>query len=464
MLSIAVVIRSIAKAIAWALLGLIAVVVVWFAGNRWLAPAPSQAQDALTKPTDVQIVDSKNAAVAIMGLTAPSGADFLQHGIQVKALYARNAPSAQIQDMVRGPQALRPTVEGKQVICWLDPDWISLKDCLPFERAPAVLAENKELLQRYKAIYALGNYEAVDIYYDDAHMLLARLVIAEMQLDLRKRNYEAAYRKWQQQFQFARRNLRGTDTWVGKAIGLVIIGTTLPFLDSLLNANPDLAQAHAAELIKILRPEGIAAFNANGIARAEFNLLQKALRHPPIEYPEYGVDRIHWLAFYFGQKNRTLNRFAAFAPDYAAVLLSSWSEMETKTVRLRERHVNHTTWDTVLDPFGSLFFTRIVDSQLKAREMVRQMHFTDGHLRLLTLLVHLIGEKVQDNDIPQFLTAADRGLFDHFSGSPARWDQKDRKIYFVDPTDKCVITSLVRVPDLVRRRTSSSSQISMNAC
>jgi len=366
--------------------------------------------------------------------------------------------------MVRGSQTLRPTVEGSQVTCWLDPDWTSFKDCLPFEKAPTVLAENKELLQRYKMLFGLGHYAAADIYYNDAYLVLVRLAVAEMHVDLRKRDYETAYLKWQQQLQFTRRNLRGTDNWAGKAIGLVAIGMSLPFLDSLLIANPVLAKAHAAELKEMLRPEGMAAFGPDGIARAEFQLLEKALEHPPIQIPEYGTDRLHWLAYYLGQKNRVLNRYAAFAPDYAAALRLPWNDMEKETARLREKHLDFTAWELVLDPFGSLFFSQFVDGQLKAREMLRQMHIIDGRLRLATLLIQLINENVRDPDIPEFLATADRGFFDPFSANPARWDPKDRKIYFVDPTDKCAVVSWFRVRDVNQPRKPSSSLVNMNAC
>jgi hypothetical protein len=457
-------VRGVAKAFGWLLLGLATLVLIWFAVNRLLDAAPSPAQEALSRAIDPLNDDSKNVAVAILGLTAPKGADFIQHGLRVKALYAANAPNADIQNMMRGSQALRPTVEGNQVNCWLDPDWTAFKDCLPFDRAPAVLEENGELLRRYKALYELPRYAAADTYYNDAYFILVRLALAEIHVDLRKGKHESAYRKWQQQFQFAKRNLRGTDTWVGKAIGLVAMGMTLPVLDSLLMTSPNLAKTHAAELTMMLRPEGIAAFDPDGIVRAEFHLLKKALEHRPIQIPGYGVDRIHWLAFHFGQKNRILNRYAVFASEYSAALRLPWIEMETELARMREKHFEPTPQELLLDPFGSLLFAEFIDGQLKGREMVRQMHITDGRLRLATLLVRLLDENVRDHDLPRFLASANRGLFDPFSGTPARWDPKDRKIYFVDPTDKCTVVAWFRVRDANRTRAPLSSVVNQNGC
>ena len=462
---LAVVIKVAAKAVGWFLCSLVAVLIVWLIANRSLDASVSPQQKALRTLTDIQVEDTRNVAIGILGLTAPKGTNFIQYGTQIKALYASNVSYAQIQEMMRGPEALRPTIEGNQIACWLDPDWTFYNDCLPFNRAPAVLAENKELLERYKTLYGLGYYAAPGLfYYNDAYLTLVRLAIAEMQIDLRTGNSEAAYRKWRQQFLFVRSNLRGTDTWVGKAIGLVAMGMTLPFLDSLLVADPGLARTHATELYEMLQPDGMAAFDPDGIARAEFQLLVHALDHPPIRNPEFGTDRLHWLAYHFGQRNRILNRYAAFAPEYAAALRLPWSDMEKQSTRLREKQLHFTEWEFALDPFGSLLVAQFIDGQLKAREMLRQMHIVDGRLRLATLLVRLINDNVQDSDIPRFLAAANPKFFDPFTATPARWDPKDRKIFFVAPTDTCTVASWFRVRDVRRAHKSSSSVVDTKAC
>lgn len=85
------VLRGVAKTVGWLLLALFATVVVWFAANRLLDPAPSPERKALSGSADARIEDSGNAAVGILGLTAPKGSDFIQHGIRVKALRAHLA-------------------------------------------------------------------------------------------------------------------------------------------------------------------------------------------------------------------------------------------------------------------------------------------------------------------------------------------------------------------------------------
>jgi hypothetical protein len=456
------ILRGIASGVGWLFVVLLGVTIVWFVANRLLDAPVAPQRDALL--VSRSIPDSRNVAVGILGITAPKGTDFIQYGIQIKALHSSGAPNGQIQEMVRGSKALRPTVEGTQVTCWLDPDWTLFKGCLPFDNASAVLEENKELLERYRALYRLGSYAAVDIYYNDAFLVLVRLAVAEMHIDLRKGDHEAAYRKWYQQLQFIKRNLRSTDTWVGKAIGLVAIGMTVPFLDALLLAKPDIAKVHRTELYEILSPDGIAAFDPDGIARAEFHLLNKAFNQSPVRHSEYGIDTMHWLAFYLGQKNRVLNRFAAFAPEYAASLRLPWSDMENESDRLREKYMYPTASEVVLDPFGSLLLAQFIDGELRIREMLRQMHITDGRFRLATLLVRLINENVPDSAIPAFVAATDPRFRDPFSAAAPRWDPKDRKIYFVDPNEKCMIASWFRVRKINGAAKPSPSVIDLSAC
>lgn len=443
------VLRAIGKVALWLFAATFAIVVAWFAANRLLDEAPDPQRDTFLIKSEDRIPDAKNAAVGILGLSAPSGTDSVQHGSRVKALYEAGAPWAEIQKMVQGPSALTLTVNSDQVTCWLDPDhpaYAGFKGCLPFERAAKVLQENREALDRFKSLFRMGAYSNLEGSRNQVFLVLPRLSAAEIHLSLRERQYEAAYRAWRDQLSFVKRNLRGPDTWVGKAIGLVAFGMTFELIENLVNANPRLASVHRKELLALLGPEGIQVFNPDGIVRAEYALLRQAFRHPPAAVKEWPVDRLQWLTFYFGQQHRFFNRYYAFARDYASMLRLPWNQVEAEAARLREKHVLPSTWDLVLDPFGSLFLGRYVDSQLRAREMLRQMHIVDGKLRLATLLVRIVDEGVQDSDIPAFLASVDPAFHDPFSRNPMQWSAKERRIYFPDPENKCLMYASLRLP------------------
>lgn len=440
-----------AKIVIWALAVLVALLALWFGGNRWLDESADPNRDAFLVSASDQLADEDNIAIGILGLTAPRGHDFLQYGAKVRTLNRTNAPWPEVQQMVRGPDTLQPTTESQQINCWLDPDGLQMKGCLPFDQAPAVLAENRELLERYKQLHQMKTYSGLGWSYNQAYLSVAKLAVAEIHVDLRKRDAASAYRKWRDQVFFARNTLRGPDTWVGKAVGVVAIGMSLPALENILLADPKLAKQHAAELRTLLRPEGIKGFNPEGIVRAEYVLLRNALESEPQQIGDWPVDRLHWLAYHAGQRERILNRYYFFARDYASILGLPWPQFEKEVQRLRDTFDYPSAWDISVDPFGSLFVADYVEGQLKTREMVRQMHILDGRLRLSTLLVRIVDERIADTAIAQFLESAGPDLFDPFTGKPMRWDPTQRTIYFPDPEYPCAMYASLRVPPAAAR-------------
>ena len=457
-------VRLLVRAFSWLAAGILAIVVVWYAANRLLDPPLHAAARALDAAQD-RIPDDRNAAVGVLGLTAPSGADFMAYGAKVKALYVANAPHDQIVKLLQGPRTLQPTVESGQVTCWLDPDWpLALEGCLPFGKAAEVLEANRELLARLRRTYALGAYARTDAYFNQAYLTLIKLSIADMQLDLRQGAHETAYRKWREQFGFVRASVGSTDNWLGRAVGLVAMGMTLPVLENLVHADPGIAKRHAAELYELVRPDGIAAFSPEGIVRGEYALLAHILSHLKEEKKSSPDHRLHWLVERLGQKNRILNRYAGFAPEYVRAMLLPYKNLQGEYDRLREKYHEPEAWDLAIDPIGSVFSAVHIDSQLKIRAMVQQMHYLDGRLRLTTLALRQMNENVRDAEMTRFLADAGPGLGDPFSGQPMQWDPKDRKIYMVDPDERCLVMAWFRLPASRGAPRPSPSPVSTNAC
>jgi len=291
-----------------------------------------------------------------------------------------------------------------------------------------------------------------------------KMSLADMHLDLDRRDHESAYRKWRDQMGLTRAALSGPDTWVGKAVGLVAFGITLPFLENLLLADRNIAKRHANELRGLLQSPGIDAINPEGLIRAEYAMLQTALDLPPRENPEWPPSVLDSLTFHLAQRNRVLNRYYAFARDYLVSLRLPWDRYDKETDRLREMHVFSSGWDFAIDPFGTVLMARYLDGELKAREMLREVHRANGRLRLATLVVRVVKESVGDNEIPRFLASADLELYDPFSGNPMQWDQKERKIFFPDPRDRCSHYAYVRVPKLARTRGASVPNVQEMKC
>ncbi len=433
------------RIVLWTLAGFVVIVVIWFAANRLFDEKPDPQRAAFVFPPEEPLPDDKNIAVGILGLGAPRGTDFLEFGAHVKELYDRRAPGAEIQRELHGTNELRLSATHDEIRCWIDPENYKQKDCLPFDKAPDVLKQNRELLERYKRIQKLPA-NANTRFFQSILLDLTNLSVAEMRLDMQAGNYEAAYAKWRDQFRFARTYLRGRDTWVGKMIGLVIAGSSLPVLEDLLVKKPQLARAHADDLLEVLRPEGIEAFNLSSSMRADYLEIDAFLRG---SFPESDpfLDTIDRLAQKLVQKERFGNRYARYSQDYIRALHRPWPESVEELQRLRGEYVESFGWKDLVDPFGWVLFARHVRWQVKSTSMLQQMNIVDGRLRLATLVVQMLNSGVRDRDISAFLERADSRLKDPFTGKPMIWDSEHGRIYFVSADYKCLI-NYIRVPVL----------------
>ena len=207
------------KTCLWLLGVIVFILAIWFSANRLLDQEPDpQRERFILAPTE-QIPDDQNVAIGILGLSAPAGSDFLKFGREVKAQIASGASSDRIEELLQGPGTLSPTVTSNQIDCWLDPEYpasAKRKDCLPFSDALEVLRMNQDALDRYKSLYQMGAYSADWALNSKNFLVLMKLSVAEMHLALQHQQYENAYLLWRDQFAFIRRNLHGSDTWVGK--------------------------------------------------------------------------------------------------------------------------------------------------------------------------------------------------------------------------------------------------------
>jgi len=433
------------RIVLWTLAGFVVIVVIWFAANRLFDEKPDPQRAAFVFPPEEPLPDDKNIAVGILGLGAPRGTDFLEFGAHVKELYDRRAPGAEIQRELHGTNELRLSATHDEIRCWIDPENYKQKDCLPFDKAPDVLKQNRELLERYKRIQKLPA-NANTRFFQSILLDLTNLSVAEMRLDMHAGNYEAAYAKWSDQFRFVRTYLRGRDTWVGKMIGLVIAGSSLPVLEDLLVKKPQLARAYADELLEVLRPGGIEAFNLSSSMRADYLEIDAFLRG---SFPESDpfLDTIDRLAQKLVQKERFGNRYARYSQDYIRALHRPWPESVEELQRLRGEYVESFGWKDLVDPFGWILFARHVRWQLKSTSTLHQMNIVDGRLRLATLVVQMLNSGVRDRDISAFLERADSRLKDPFTGKPMIWDSEHGRIYFVSADYKCLI-NYIRVPVL----------------
>jgi hypothetical protein len=421
------------RIVVWFLGGIVSIGILWVCLNRFGDQRPDPRIASFLKSTESEVPDDKNMAIGVLGLNAPRGVDVMAHGVAVKELYRQYLPWSEIQRKIHGPGALELTVTSEQITCWVDPDrnW-GIRGCLPFEKAPSVLADNRELLNRYKSLYSLEKNSHVGIGQQTL-LTLSKLAVAEMRLDMRQGNYELAYKKWRDQFRFLQHYMHGQNDWVGVAIGLVLFGYSFPVIEDLLVRRPDLAITHFDELLALLRPEGIDLINPQGVARTEFRLVDQYLLDPSS------------LAARVWQPNRVRNRYLAFWLDYLEVLRRPWPQITDQLVRMRGQYESSFGWGDVIDPFGSAFLSGHIYWQLKPTELLRQVFVIDGKMRIATSIVRMIHSHVPDDQIAAYLANVGPDLYDPFTQRPMQWDPANSRAFFQSEEDKCWI-SYVRVP------------------
>jgi len=431
------------------LIGLASLVLIWFAANRLLDEKLDPLLQAFIHSPSDRIEDKDNIAVGLLGLNAPQGADFLKYGAEIKALYDRGASSNQIQSKLHAPNGLRLSVTSDQISCWIDPVGYPVrKECLPFEEVAVVLERNRELLDRYKALYQLPH--EVNVGYNGLTFLdISKLAIAEMRYEIGRKNYETAYIKWRDQFQFLRTYLRGQDTWRGKAVGLVVLGMNIPVIEGILLTNPDIGKTYFNELVKLLRPGGIEWFNPNGLMRAEYLIVDNLLeQRPPLA--NQNLKDLDWLASKLGQRNRIRNLYVRYAQEYSAALRLPWRYVPDELKRVGERYGYVFDWSHIIDPVGSSFLLEHIQWQLENPEIFREVHVLDGKLRLATLLVRVINEGIQDVQMSKFLESVGPQFGEPFSAGPMKWNPDKRQIYFPDSNNKCGNSS-IQIPEIDTR-------------
>lgn len=366
-----------------------------------------------------RIPDDQNAAIGLLGLSAPAGSDFMEHGRAV----VRNW-----RELARGggrivmPGKLESTVQQLELDCWIAPENYS-KDshCASESRLATLLKENAELLARYRQVYQLPHFGGVPI--TDAVLLdLNKLIVAEIRLDLRRHRTRQAYEKWRDNHRLLVRAMAADGTWLDKAIIQVSQAFSLSVAELLLQTSPRLATEHYAELLELLRPLELSEYNLPGVLRAEYLLFD-----PLFGSPETLRFWVH--------PNFVRNRFYWFAQDLVETFRHP-DGLDKRIEALRQKHILSWNADYLRDPLNALYVRTLLDGQVKAGVLVEGMHLKMAYTRLLSLKVRILKARIPDSEIEAFLRNSEEELRNPLTGKPMRWNSIKRAIYFDVPGNR----------------------------
>ena len=366
--------------------------------------------------------EKQDIGIGIMGLEAPAGSDFQEHGKFVAATMREHRSWAESKRIIEARGKLKTDVAVDfELDCFLGLMKLRTPEkCASEGRVKELLASNAELLRRYRYLYGLSYAGAFD--YNAALLItINKLIAAEIELDMRRGRNELAYEKWRANYQFVARLNAADATWVGKAILLVIEGYTLSTVESIMRHAPALAVSHYEELIGLLRPGDLERYNVPGIMRAEYALIDRIFEKP--------AELQFWVHPTFNR-----NRFFRYSQDFLRAAHTPATELSTETQRIAAGYSPKWRLDYLRDPMNAAFFyVVLVHGQLETGQMLQQMYIHEGHRRLLVLRVEVAKEKISDEAIPAFLQSASMSLRNPFTGGPMQWNSTDRVLYFDIP-------------------------------
>jgi hypothetical protein len=374
-------------------------------------PSGDEALDPLAAaflPVPSAIPDLDSAAIGILGLGAPSGADFMEFG--------RSAARRQRADDYSAPAAARLEWDRERMNCWSEDYEPFDKDanCAPFEEAARTVRERSELLARYRHVETLPPPNDDTFYPGTRFLAMTRLNAISMKVDWKEGRYEEAYGTWVGQHAFIQRMCASTRGTVEMAVCLVAEGLSEMAIESLLFHAPGLIDTHAGELMRVLAPGPLARYNMEGMLRREHAHLlayvAKADNHEML-MPNYIANR-HYL-------------FARQLLDAMAQPSSATIDEACKCLDRRDLE----SGDPRVAASAQLVMARIPTF------LVRSMHSKNRVLSMLNARIRIATEKIPEAGIAAFVASMNETLRDSLAGAQMDWDPARRVLLLHDPAN-----------------------------
>ncbi len=364
---------------------------------------------------------ASEATIGLLGLEAPAGTDFMEHGRLVFAEavrtggYPMDATGLLLEGKPRLEARYRESLE-----CWLYlpgeemPEEVS-RNCASPVQLQAILDENAELLNRYRAIQKMQVAADGEAFRAQTVITLGKLMIADIANDLRLGETERAYRKWADNHRHQSQMAGYAGNWVMVAVNQVNEGLSFTSLDLLFAKAPRLIQSHREELLELVKPRDRIIEDIAATLRGEIRVFEQIRA----DVPEQHRVRI----------NRLRNRFAAYSNDFVAAVATSPSNPAAPVAAVKARHIAPRMSD-IFDPSTASAWELLMSGQLKQGELINMMYRKEAQRRLYTIKIMRATANASDGNFEADMEAAPRELRSPFDGSPAQWDADQRVLYF----------------------------------
>ena len=375
------------------------------------------------------VSDKENAAIYIRALDAPLGADLLSFGqedVRMESKAAHNLDTSYDQRKVDNELSVHGSLSGFECLENRLDTGKSSEQCITTSELRELIGNNAELLRRYEVILRLPAYRGSAARDVMMFLDVAKLYALALELDLRNGRFEDAYRKWTVQQRFID-NVRSAETrMVDKAILLVIQGFSFSSLDQILAIAPQMASTHGDEMIALLRPAAVKAWNIHA-ALVEF-------------YDEMNITLSVELPTRAFHPNFIRNRLYRESHNIEnAIDNGEPRDYSEKVASISRQYGDGASWsnDYLRDPLNTFPSRMVYCKSLKVLgNMAVNMVTKDDVARLLVLVIKAKRQHVADDQLAAFIERNGRGMRDSVAGSPITVDAADHTLGYGDQEKK----------------------------
>ena len=423
--------RTIATGLKWLLLAIGALLAALFAINSFDETRNPEIAAFLARQREV-VKDEDNAYFAVIGLTAPRGADIHKAGesrFRRYESFRKDHPRAERLDLqfLLGPDTLALKGDDRNLVLYLDPESCVNTRCPSDASVREFVAANDVLLRRYLTLYKYPRfYDTAYVFSGYTELIqLNKLLAARALLDAKSGRLALASQSLGENLRFLRRALKDHHGFATNASLQVAFGFTAFTLAEIVHLHPKAVEMRSFPRDAI-EPEAAPACSLAAAYADELDGLAGYLSQPPDVERDGSLSGAlkGSLIRHFLKMNASHNYFYERIQAQLALFAAPDAEFQSKREVYERRYAGKLSWDLIYNPVGKLVLMR------RAGFMELQGHCRalTGLLRLASLQFGIHKEHIADADIQKFISAAGPKYANPMTGKPMLWDEKERRL------------------------------------
>lgn len=375
---------------------------------------------------------AQNRYFAMLGFSAPAGKDMLQVGME-KVAALRTQLAAGQEDDTPVPVSKELLVKGEMPKLYdkAGNDMRSFVAKNP-ERVTALLADNRELVQRYLALRQYPELaEPLDLGFRMPIPQFGPLREAQRleQLRLMQSGGVAETLEFvQADLTFWRNDCRQARTLINKLVAIACIGRDYEFISAFASGKA-LTESEWQKFEALLATQTHADVEMSRAITGELLAMGASLaeiRKGP--EPTNPGKRLFYRLFLkpgltsnanYENFQADLQRAQLSAPDFALAY-------EASNRQDHNEKIGKSLLSALTNPIGQYLNLQ----SLAFTQYLERPHRLEGQRRLALLKLRIARQKISDSGISAFLATAGHELANPFTGMPMGWDAANRKLFF----------------------------------